>query len=106
MAIESNEVVVIEGSGCVKLLLVTTGFFLCQTTFQRNVAHAREMWPEMWPIMPRAMYFVEIPITMRRFSLEGKYCTCQTLTLALKHIVSLARAIFTFQTERLKAKQE
>ena len=28
-----------------------TGFFLCQTTFQRNVAQSREMWPEMWPIM-------------------------------------------------------
>ena len=66
--------------------IVDTGFFLCQTTFQRNVAHAREMWPEMWPIMPRAMYFVEIPITMRRFSQKGKYCTCQTLTVALKHM--------------------
>ena len=86
-------------------IALSTGFFLCQTTFQRNVAHAREMWPEMRPIMPRAMYFVEIPITMRRFSQKGKYCTCQTLTLALKHIVSLARAIFAFQTERLKAKQ-
>ena len=29
----------------------TLGFFLCQTTFQRNVAQSREMWPEMWPIM-------------------------------------------------------
>ena len=32
-------------------LVILTGFFLCQTTFQRNVAQSREMWPEMWPIM-------------------------------------------------------
>ena len=40
------------------------------------------------------------------FQPEGQILHVPNLTLALKHIVSLARAIFAFQTERFKAKQE